>query len=798
MEDTMQRRVFLHSLFICLVSITVLADPPPQYDLRDVDGVNYVTGVRSQQGGTCWTHGALAAMEGNLLMTGNWSGAGETGEPDLAEYHLDWWNGFNDHNNDDIEPPSGSGLEVHMGGDYRVTSAYLTRLEGAVRDIDGQSYDTPPDRTHQDYHYFIARDIEWFVAGPDLEGIDIIKQKIIDEGVLGTCMCYDADFIENYIHYQPPDNELDPNHAIAIIGWDDDKVTQAPENGAWLVKNSWGSGWGENGYFWISYYDKHCCQNVEMGAISFQDVIPTPWDQAYFHDYHGWRDTREEISEAFNSFTATGSEVLQAVSFFTAADSVTCDIIVYGEFIEGMLLNPLALKSTFLNHTGFHTVDLDAPITLHNGDDFHIYLQISAGGHPYDRSSDVPVLLGASYRVIVESSAAPGESWYREGDAWHDLYYWENDPWTGTANFCIKGLSSDSGLGVTPDDRFRSQGPTGGPFAPVNGEYLVHNNNGWIIEYSVAITPAIDWVQLSGPVNGTLSPGESAAIPFEITPAAETMDTGAYLTTVQFSNDTDHIGDCERDLLLVIGDQQVHYSWLLDDDPGWLTEADWAFGQPTGGGGDHGGPDPNSGYTGLNVYGYNLSGDYSNSMDVPQRLISEPIDCSGLYNVELNFQRWLGVEQPAYDHARIAVSIDNSNWATVWENQEEITDFDWIEMTIDISAVADNQPEVRVAWLMGPTDGGWTYCGWNLDDITITALGLSIQRVEDLIISWFDTDVLLNWSPLAGAASYSVYRLGQPYAAEGDLITTTGTTSLLLADESALFPQAFYYVIVNY
>ncbi len=79
---------------------------------------------------------------------------------------------------------------------------------------------------------------------------------------------------------------------------------------------------------------------------------------------------------------------------------------------------------------------------INTDDNFYVFLNLSEGGQAYDRTSDIPVLLGGSSRTIVPSVANTGESFYAEDNLWKDFYDYD-DPsgYDNSGNFCIKALT---------------------------------------------------------------------------------------------------------------------------------------------------------------------------------------------------------------------------------------------------------------------------------------------------------------------------------------------------------------------
>ncbi|MCW5767967.1 MAG: proprotein convertase P-domain-containing protein [Phycisphaeraceae bacterium] len=174
----------------------------------------------------------------------------------------------------------------------------------------------------------------------------------------------------------------------------------------------------------------------------------------------------------------------------------------------------------------------------------------------------------------------------------------------------------------------------------------------------------------------------------------------------------------------------------LDTNPGWTTMGQWAWGVPTGGGSNGG--DPTSGYTGPNVYGYNLAGDYPNNLSPTQYLTTTPINASNATNVRLKFWRRLGIESSTWDQANLQYSTNGSTWTTIWQHASgSFNELAWTEQEYALP-LANNASTLYIRWGMGTTDSSVTYPGWNIDDISIIG-DMPIPKLAD-----FNGDTLVD------------------------------------------------------
>jgi len=195
----------------------------------------------------------------------------------------------------------------------------------------------------------------------------------------------------------------------------------------------------------------------------------------------------------------------------------------------------------------------------------------------------------------------------------------------------------------------------------------------------------------------------------------------------QIASDLD--GDCTVGLsdFAIMAEQWLYEGIILsriyafDDSPSWTTEGQWEFGQPLGlGGASYGYPDPNSGYTGQNVYGINLSGDYNPAISGPYYLTTNVIDCTQYDNVKVSFMSWLNIDDSNYAKCTFEVSADGTEWITLWSNTPEpVTNNNWQKMEFDISEYADNNSTLYLRWGYQIIDRAYPYSGWNIDDVEL-------------------------------------------------------------------------------
>jgi hypothetical protein len=271
---------------------------------------------------------------------------------------------------------------------------------------------------------------------------------------------------------------------------------------------------------------------------------------------------------------------------------------------------------------------------------------------------------------------------------------------------------------VTPASPLELAGSPGGPFHPETTDYTIHNSS--TADFDYLVTSDSDWLSVTGGA-GSVPAAGTAMVSVSVNPLANSLGIGLHSGQVSIVNTTTHAGDTvhEVELLVEEGQPRLIHQFTFDTDPGWSREWDWEFGVPLGNGSYQiGGPDPDGAFTGSNVFGYNLSGDYDDDMS-PRSLTTVPLDCSDSTGTTLKFWRWLNVEDNQYDEAAVEISNDGSNWTTVWVNGNSVYEDWWTHQEYDISAIADGESTVYLRWVMGPTDYILHGSGWNIDDVEI-------------------------------------------------------------------------------
>lgn len=264
-----------------------------------------VTSVKNQRStGSCWAHAGMSVLETAAIKEGK-----ADINYNLSEMHLVYGthaNAFSDKEMKNRFYLGGPLNSTNNGGNIVMTASYLYSGLGAVKDslfplktyssygsgeikpvnssgkevqITSEQYasiDATPEFYVNDFNTIYGK------FGTCNESVNDIKKMILEYGSVQVSVYWNNSYVHNSYYFVNPSSGS-TNHAVTLVGWDDSVeaskfgFSDSSKTGAWIMKNSWGSDRGLNGYYYVSYYDYTVCGTV----ATFNGIDTKKYDHTY-------------------------------------------------------------------------------------------------------------------------------------------------------------------------------------------------------------------------------------------------------------------------------------------------------------------------------------------------------------------------------------------------------------------------------------------------------------------------------------------------------------------------------------
>ncbi len=427
--------------------------------------------VRNQGSyGVCWAFSTMSLVEINLLKKNLVSS-----DIDLSELHLI------NYTYNCVEDPLGGlagdknefnssfGSIMQFGGNVELAANSLVDWEGAVDEKtlpltieNAKKVENNEIGDSLAYSDTVAHVQDFYVI--NTSSANDIKNAVMNYGAVSISYYTDqsyslsTNYYNSVTHAYYCNQEMTHNHAVTIVGWDDnfsaDNFATKPDgNGAWIVRNSWGDGYGENGYFYLSYFDK----TIGSVAYAMEAELSDNYDNNYqydgtiVHSATGYSGTTNKYANMFEAkANDKGYEDIKAVSFQADAyssskgsPSYDYTVSVYTGISD--VSNPesgtlAAQKSGTTTYIGYYTIKLDDAVRVAQGEKFAVVVELkSKDGSTPCLSVDIPVSRNNYFYQCVSSAkenqsyiyrSTPG-MWYDYGQAY-------------SCNFVIKAFTDNS------------------------------------------------------------------------------------------------------------------------------------------------------------------------------------------------------------------------------------------------------------------------------------------------------------------------------------------------------------------